>query len=424
MSDLDRSRSSATTFRVSADAAQADRELQKFQERLDQLNNQVNRLSRNVDRSSNSSIKFTRSMRGTTAGSTRLGNATNKAGAAMAAFNGNIATAGGLVGGVLGFAISQTVERLVTLGAQAESTRKRFLALSETIADGRRRYQEFADFADDRGLRFQGLVEAANQLRVVGFAGDDLDELITQIGITAGNSVERVERITRALGQMRAFGRVALEELNQLTEAGIPIITAIANELDIPEGKVRGLIELGKIDFETVRNAFADLASESSVFFAASEAQSETLQASFNRLGNAMFMFADELNERTSPALKFFVEGAADVTGFFSTFEGQIIGLTTLVFPIFLTALGGLLLVIIGHIRSTDPLILAYRKINVQLAVAQVNAGRLRRHFYYYVLLCEHLYLLVLVLLLLLLLLLLYRLLFMVWKEQEKRQES
>ena len=151
MSDLDRSRGSATTFRVSADAAQADRELQKFQERIDQLNKQVNRLSRNVDRSSNSSIKFTRSMRGTTAGSTRLGNATNKAGSALAAFNGNIATAGGLLGGVLGFGISQTVERLVTLGAQAESTRKRFLALSETIADGRRRYQEFADFADDRG---------------------------------------------------------------------------------------------------------------------------------------------------------------------------------------------------------------------------------------------------------------------------------
>ena len=40
-----------------------------------------------------------------------------------------------------------------------------------------------------------------------------------------------------------------------------------------------------------------------------------------------------------------------------------------------------LLLVTLGYVRSLDPMILAFRKINVQLAVATANAGRLRRAF-------------------------------------------
>ena len=373
MSDLARGSKSATTFRVNADSGQADKELARFQDRIDKLNAQVNRLNKQLQNPKQLNLrKSTREI-------TRFQASAKSGFGALAAFNTYTATASGLLSGAFVFAVGNATINLVKLGAVAESTRERFLALSETISDGRKRYQEFADFADDRGLEFKGLVEAANQLRVVGFAGEDLDELIQQIGITAGSSVERVERITRALGQMRAFGRVALEELNQLTEAGIPIITAIAKELDVPEGKVRGLIELGKIDFQTVRNAFADLASESSVFFDASEAQSETLQASFSRLGNAIFMFSDEVNERTSPALKGFIEAGADVVTFFTTFEGSVIGLTALAFPPFLIALGTVSLLFFSLIRSTDPMVLAFRKINVQMAISTAGVGRLRK---------------------------------------------
>ena len=379
MSDL--ANVSATTFEVGVRGdREVNKQLSEMQDRIKRLNAEVSRLQKSTASAGNTNLRFTRTMRGTTRGSNRLGNATTQAGSALAALNGHMATAGGLMAGVLGFGIGQTVERLITLGAQAESTRERFLALAETIEDGRRRYQAFADFADDRGLEFRGLVEAANQLRVVGFAGDDLDELITQIGITAGDSVERVERITRALGQMRAFGRVALEELNQLTEAGIPIITAIANELDIPEGKVRGLIELGKIDFQTVRNAFADLASESSAFFAASEAQSETLQASFNRLGNAAFLFADAVNEEISPALKTFVEATADIVEFFATFEGSVIRISATLIAIAVPAFGLLLLGLQRFTGNTvDPIFRSMRLINLRLIRMSREAGRAQR---------------------------------------------
>ena len=361
----------ATTFRVSANARQAEAELAKFQNRINDLEGTVRRLNERLARTRPVNFdRQNRQLRRATQETERFNSSLGRVGSAFATFTALS----------VGLSFTAGIRSLVRLGAVAESTRVRFLALSETIQEGRDNYQRFAEFADSRGLRFQGLVEAANQLRVVGFGGEDLIELIEQIGIIAGDSTERVERITRALGQMRAFGRVALEELNQLTEAGVPIIAGIADQLDIPEGRVRGLIELGEIDFETVRAAFRDLSSESSAFFIASEAQSETLQASFNRLRNAIFLFSDEINERTSPALIGLVESAANIVDFFATTEGSVIGISTLVNLALIPAIGLLLTTVARFTHGTlDPLLIRLQLIRTGFARAAVGAGLFRR---------------------------------------------
>ena len=369
---------SATTFRVNADSSQASSELQRFQGMIGDLNKNLARLNSQFN---NANVgRFGTRTRQTTREVTRFSSTMRSGFGALAAFNTFTSTASGLLSGAFAFAVLSAGTNLIKLGAQAESTRERFLALSETIDDGRRRFEEFADFADDRGIQFRGLIEAANQLRVVGFAGEELDTFIRQIGIVAGDSIERVQRITRALGQMRAFGRVALEELNQLTEAGVPIVAALADELQVDEGQVRGLIELGRIDFADVTNSFAALADESGVFFAASEAQSETLQASFNRLSNALFMFADELNMRTGPGLQTLVEAAAGILEFFTSFEGTVLALSVAFGAILIPAIGGFFQILASALpNSLDPMIVRLNLLNFRYQVAASRVGILRR---------------------------------------------
>ena len=377
MSDAQRG-PSATTFRVNADSSQASSELQRFQGMIGDLNKNLARLNSQFN---NANVgRFGTRTRQTTREVTRFSSTMRSGFGALAAFNTFTSTASGLLSGAFAFAVLSAGTNLIKLGAQAESTRERFLALSETIDDGRRRFEEFADFADDRGIQFRGLIEAANQLRVVGFAGEELDTFIRQIGIVAGDSIERVQRITRALGQMRAFGRVALEELNQLTEAGVPIVAALADELQVDEGQVRGLIELGRIDFADVTNSFATLADESGVFFAASEAQSETLQASFNRLSNALFMFADELNMRTGPGLQTLVEAAAGILEFFTSFEGTVLALSVAFGAILIPVIGGLFQILAAALpNSIDPMIVRLNLLNFRYQVAASRVGILRR---------------------------------------------
>ena len=330
---------SATTLKVKGDASNAERELRKLKEAIGNVTKESQRLNQSTARGPQ--INTQRAVREMN----RLGNTAKNTFGALTAFNTYTSVLSGVLSGAFAYATLNAANNLFKLGASAESTRERFLALSESISLGRRRYAELYDFAKDRGLEFKGLAEATNQLRVVGFEGGDLDSLIREIGIIAGSSEEKVQRITRALGQMRAFGRVALEELNQLTEAGVPIIASLAKQVGVAEGQVRNLISLGKIDFTDVRAAIKDLSVEGSAFFQASEAQAKTTQAEINRLSNAMFLLADNMNDRLNPIFKVVLGNLSSVIEFFTTSQGAVVGFSAAVTVTLIPAIGAFLLV-------------------------------------------------------------------------------
>jgi tape measure domain-containing protein len=59
----------------------------------------------------------------------------------------------------------------------------------------------------------------------MGFSAKEVMPTLTAIGDASsglGLGAEGLDRITRALGQMRAKGKVSAEEMLQLTEAGVP----------------------------------------------------------------------------------------------------------------------------------------------------------------------------------------------------------
>ena len=369
MSSIDRS---ATTLRVRADASNAQREITKLEKALERSTNKIKQYQATVAKPPQlNTAKTVRELN-------RVSNTAKNTFGALAAYNTFTSGLSGVLSGAFVFALASAGFNLFKLGAEAESTRERFLALSESIGIGRARYEELFDFASNRGLEFKGLAEATNQLRVVGFAGIALDEIIREVGIIAGSSTEKVQRITRALGQMRAFGRVALEELNQLTEAGVPIIQALAKQLEVAEGRVRGLISLGKIDFSDVRAAITDLAAEGSAFFIASEAQAATTEAEINRLKNAYFLLADELNDRTSPAFKGIIAGGTSIIEFLTTMEGAWISMSGVILAIGIPAFGAILLHInrLAGVAPTSAVPRLARNLsNVNLRMQQVTSS-------------------------------------------------
>ncbi|HXI16874.1 MAG TPA: tape measure protein, partial [Chloroflexota bacterium] len=73
-------------------------------------------------------------------------------------------------------------------------------------------------------FKFPELVDASRQLLAYGFAADRVLPMLTAIGnasSSVGAGSEGIQRITRALGQMQAKGRVLQEDLMQIQELGI-----------------------------------------------------------------------------------------------------------------------------------------------------------------------------------------------------------
>lgn len=124
----------------------------------------------------------------------------------------------------------QTVVAFNTLLGSAEKASK---FLSEAQA-----------FANTTPFEFPELLDSSKLLLAFGFEADKVLGMMETIGDTSsglGAGAEGIDRITRALGQMYAKGRVQSEELLQLQEMGVPAAEILQEELGLTAEQVANI---------------------------------------------------------------------------------------------------------------------------------------------------------------------------------------
>ena len=134
-------------------------------------------------------------------------------------------------------------------------------AFATLLGDSRQAEQflgDLARFAAQTPFELPGLVAASKKLLAYGFAAKDIIPIMAAIGDAAamlGIGQEGIDRLTLAIGQMQAKGKVSGEEMRQLAEAGVPAWKFLADAIgkDIPTAMK--LAESGAISSTTGINA-------------------------------------------------------------------------------------------------------------------------------------------------------------------------
>lgn len=141
----------------------------------------------------------------------------------------------------------------IQFNAMQEQAQIAFTTLLKDAEKARSFLGELKDFAARTPFEFPGLVRGSQRLLAMGFAAEQVKPLLTTVGDAAaglGGTVEVIDRITLALGQMQGRGRVATQEMNQLTEVGIPAWRMLAEGMGISEQKLRDMVEKGLVPAE------------------------------------------------------------------------------------------------------------------------------------------------------------------------------
>jgi len=132
------------------------------------------------------------------------------------------------------------------------------LAFTTLLKDGGKAAAMIAQIeqtAKSTPFKFEDLVRGSQRLLAFGFAADDVIPTLTTIGdaVSAmGGSADMLDRVTIALGQMSAKGKVSAEEMLQLTEAGIPAWQILAENVDAISPRLAEAAKSGKITQEQV----------------------------------------------------------------------------------------------------------------------------------------------------------------------------
>jgi tape measure domain-containing protein len=178
--------------------------------------------------------------------------------------------------GVAGGAVAALGVVGVKSAADFEQSRVAFETMLGSADKARRMMQDIAKFAKETPFELPEVVAASKQLLAFGFAQEQILPTMRKLGDLAAGLGVPVGQLTNVFGQVRVAGRLMGQDLLQFTNAGVPLIEALANTMHKPQTEIKQLVEQGKVGFPEVETAINSLTGASSKFGGMMEKQSHT----------------------------------------------------------------------------------------------------------------------------------------------------
>jgi tape measure domain-containing protein len=167
----------------------------------------------------------------------------------------------GLAAGVGVFELLRRgLEKLVTSGSDLEELERQFGALYGSMEEGRRVLAEVDRIAERNSQSLGDTAEAARRLKVAGI--DPLNgslQSLTDANAKYGSGAQTLDTVITQLGQAWQSGRLQLEELNSITDSGIPIMEALGNVTGRFGGEIRQMASDGLLGTDVLSRLIDEL---------------------------------------------------------------------------------------------------------------------------------------------------------------------
>ena len=133
-----------------------------------------------------------------------------------------------------------TVKAAIDFNSMLQTAQIGFATMLGSAEKAQKFLEDMADFAVKTPFEYPELLEASKRMLAYGFAAEEVLPTLRAVGDASaalGSGSVGIDRITLALGQIRAKGKLSAEEMRQLTEAGVPAwhILAEAMGTTVPE---------------------------------------------------------------------------------------------------------------------------------------------------------------------------------------------
>lgn len=173
--------------------------------------------------------------------------------------------------------------------------------------------EKMRDFAAKTPLTLDNVISGGSLLMSYGVDESNLIDTMTKLGDLASGNAEKMDRITLAYGQMLAKGKVTGEELMQMTEAGVPLQTALADSIGVTGEEFSKMVSAGKVGIDDLNKAITELTTGDGKFAGMMEKQSETMQGMLSTLQDNLSEFMRKMGEGAFGEVKSALQEASDL---------------------------------------------------------------------------------------------------------------
>lgn len=209
----------------------------------------------------------------------------------------------GLIAGA-GIALAGVGVASIKAAGDFEQTQIAFTTMLGSGEAAKKMLSELADFARRTPFTLTGIEEQSKKLLAYGIDANNLMDDIKSLGdIAAGVGTDKLPNLTLAFGQVSAAGKLRGQEIRQFTEAGVPILQALADTMGKTTAEIQDMTSKGEIGFEDVRKAMYSLSGEGGRFENLMAKQAETVQGKFSNLQDTLQLMAREIGAAVLPTI-------------------------------------------------------------------------------------------------------------------------
>lgn len=233
---------------------------QKFIRATSKVRSEAGRLASDVDKkTSRTSEMFNRAGEGLTRMSESAGRAVNR------------------YSKILGVATIAAATFAIKSASDYEQSRIAFDTMLGSAEAGAKMLKNISKFARRTPFELPEVVTGAKQLLAYNIAGEKVLPTLEALGnISAGVGKDKLPNLILAFGQVKAATRLTGMELRQFTEAGVPLIKMLADQLGKTEAQIKDMVSEGEIGFPEVEKAIFGMSKEGGKFFKLMDKQSKT----------------------------------------------------------------------------------------------------------------------------------------------------
>jgi tape measure domain-containing protein len=161
---------------------------------------------------------------------------------------GRVAALGGFAG--VSVAMAGAVKTGVEFNANMEQSRVAFKNLLGSGEKAQAMLDRLYKLAATTPFEFPQLVKSTQKLLGFGMAAGDVERSMRAVGdavAASGGGANEIDRVSTALGQMQAKGKISMEELNQLAESGIPALKILQEQYGVSGDKFATMLKKGQV---------------------------------------------------------------------------------------------------------------------------------------------------------------------------------
>jgi hypothetical protein len=242
--------------------------------------------------------------------------------------SGTVSMFSGIGGAIAGLGITAGVlavgKSIVSMGANMEMTRVSFETFLGSAEKGNAVISKLNEFANVTPFDNEQVISAGRSLLAFGVQSEALIPTLTSIGDISSAVGKDFNELTTIYGKAKTAGVLMSNDINQLLEAGIPIIDEFATILKKNPEDIKKMASESKISFATLQKAFVNLTKEGGKFGGLMDKQSKTLSGVWSSLVGSMQLYGSQIGESIAPFLKDAIDSVGGFVNWIKTNLSQL----------------------------------------------------------------------------------------------------